>query len=187
MAVLLKRTAIGWTELLTKDRKVRFFGHWTNSLKPTSLVVTGTESGESVTSITLNSSSAYDSDQYYCSGHYTNGTILTSAFYSQLVMSHTKQLAVGYRETNTASVVWRRQARTVAIGRPIHFRCSIWTTNVADRVVHRFTVVAQYNRSATNWNVTTTVHNTGVILQTIDHYTMVRHVGRMENFGCVYS
>ncbi|KAF6776037.1 hypothetical protein AHF37_04866 [Paragonimus kellicotti] len=187
IAPLLKRTAIGWTELLTRGRKVRFFGHWTNSLKPTSLVVTGTESGESVTSITLNSSSAFDSDRYYCSGHYTNGTILTSTFYSQLVMSHTKQLAVGYRQINPASVVWRREARTVVIGRPIHFRCSIWTTNVADRAVHRFSVVAQYNRSATNGNVSKTVHSTGVTLQTIDHYMVVRHVGRVKNFGCVYS
>ncbi|GAA52765.1 hypothetical protein CLF_108777 [Clonorchis sinensis] len=125
----------------------------------------------------------FDSDQYYCGAQTVNSTTLRTDPHVQLVLGRAKQVSFGYRQPDV-DPIWKHGAKSLAVAKPIHYRCVAWTTDPSDRTVPNFEVLlSPSERADPNLNLTELSNPKGVVLRIIDQHRPVAKAGPLEHFS----
>ncbi|TGZ51663.1 hypothetical protein CRM22_010737 [Opisthorchis felineus] len=169
--------------LPARSIKIQRLGPWMNSKNTRTLALLHSQLENLSFSLTLAPSTEFDSDQYYCGAQTVNSTRLRTDPHVQLVLGRAKQVSFGYRQLD-ADPLWKHGARSLAVAKPIHYRCVAWTTNPSDRTVPNFEVLlSPSERADPNLNLTEVSNPKGVVLRIIDQHRPVAKAGPLEHFS----
>ncbi|CAH8504524.1 unnamed protein product [Dicrocoelium dendriticum] len=141
---------------------------------------------EDSTIIFVHPISEFDHGEYYCTGMTVNNTILRTNPRTHLIHGMQKHFAFGVRVQDVQKV-WSSVCPTVLLGQVAQFRCSIWSTNPAGRLVTHFRISSASQNEKLHSVYLQATHPHGVILGEISVYVNVTSGNFANDFVCHFS
>ncbi|CAI2738080.1 unnamed protein product [Dicrocoelium dendriticum] len=141
---------------------------------------------EDLTIIVVQPISEFDHGEYYCTGKTVNNTTLRTNPRTQLVHGMQKHLAFGVR-VQDARKLWSSVCPTVLLGQVAQFRCSIWSTNSAGRLLRHFRISSASQNEELHNVYLQAPHPHGVILGEISVHVNVTSGNFANDLVCQFS